>query len=119
MENKISEPMEHQEPNSVTEVVAGVLAEDTKKNTFLQNVGIQNRQPTSDEQNLEAELLAEKRANAELRLMVNSQQEELQVLSMKLQEEEHARMRDWEENARKQAETDAKIDLMFNQIRRN
>ena len=87
METRIAEPAEEQETRSVTEVVAGVLAQNTKKNTFLQNVGIHNNQPTSGGQNLQAELLAQ-RENAELRLLVNSQREQMHELSTKLQETE-------------------------------
>ena len=36
MENKLSGHAEDEEAPSVTEVVAGVLAENTKKSTFLQ-----------------------------------------------------------------------------------
>ena len=84
METRIAEPAEEQETRSVTEVVAGVLAQNTKKNTFLQNVGIHNNQPTSGGQNLQSELLAQ-RENAELRLLVNSQREQMHELSTKLQ----------------------------------
>ena len=87
METKIAEPTEDQETRSVIEVVAGVLAQNTKKSTFLQNVGINNNQPTSGGQNLQAELLAQ-RKNAELRLLVNSQREQMDELAMKLQETE-------------------------------
>ncbi|KAG2598250.1 hypothetical protein PVAP13_5KG366807 [Panicum virgatum] len=71
----------------VIEVVVGVLAQNTKKSTFLQNVGINNNQPTSGGQNLQAELLAQ-RENAQLRLLVNSQREQMDELAMKLQETE-------------------------------
>jgi len=40
MENKQSTLVEGEQPKSATEVVADVLAENTKKNQFLQNVGI-------------------------------------------------------------------------------
>ena len=42
METKITEPVEDQETRSVTEVLADVLAQYTKKNIFLQNVAIRN-----------------------------------------------------------------------------
>lgn len=64
MENKLSTTKEGEEPKSVAHVVADVLAENTKKNQFLQNVGFQNAQLRSSE---DTELEAEKRANAELR----------------------------------------------------
>jgi len=65
METKITEPVEDQETRSVTEVLADVLAQYTKKNIFLQNVGIRNNQPTSAGQNLQAKLMAHGE-NAEL-----------------------------------------------------
>ena len=65
METKITEPVEDQETRSVTEVLVDVLAQYTKKNIFLQNVGIQNNQPTSAGQNLQAKLMAH-RENPEL-----------------------------------------------------
>jgi len=118
METRLAEPAEEQETRSVTEVVAGVLAQNTKKNTFLQNVGIHNNQPTSGGQNLQAELLAQ-RENAELRLLVNSQREQMHELSTKLQETEQARTRDREEMAKKQAETDAKLELVLSMLQRH
>lgn len=43
MENKINEPVEDgQEPKTVIEAVFEVLAEKTKKNKFLHNVGLNN-----------------------------------------------------------------------------
>ncbi|XP_039811804.1 uncharacterized protein LOC120674736 [Panicum virgatum] len=118
METRIAEPAEEQEIRSVTEVVAGVLAQNTKKNTFLENVGIHNNQPTSGGQNLQAELLAQ-RENAELRLLVNSQREQMHELSTKLQETEQARTRDREEMAKKQVETDAKLELVLSMLQRH
>ncbi|XP_039800628.1 uncharacterized protein LOC120665215 isoform X1 [Panicum virgatum] len=47
MENKLSTPVEGEQPMSTTQAVANVLAENAKKNKFLQNVGIQNAQPRS------------------------------------------------------------------------
>jgi len=77
MENKLSAHAEDEEAPSVTEVVAGVLAENTKKTTFLQNVGIQSKKKGT----LKEQLAAEKLAKADLK----SQMEEL---SKKLQESE-------------------------------
>jgi len=100
------------QPKSATEVVADVLAENTKKNQFLQNVGIQAARPRSKVQNIEVQLEAEKRDNAELR-------EQMAVLSKKVQETEHARIKEQEEMKRKQAEMDAKLALVLSQIRPN
>jgi hypothetical protein len=58
---------ESEEPNLASQVVADVLAQNTKKNKFLSNVGIQNGQPHGPSAlNIETELELEKRANAEL-----------------------------------------------------
>jgi hypothetical protein len=56
------------ELKSASQVVGDVLAENTKKNQFLQNVGFQNARPRSSKQNTEAEREVEKRADAELRV---------------------------------------------------
>ncbi|TVU30856.1 hypothetical protein EJB05_22502 [Eragrostis curvula] len=117
MENKISEAVDvDQEPRSVSEVVAAVLAEHTKKSKFLQNVGIESVQPRSSVVNLEQDLAAEKRANAELRLVVDTQREQIDVLSEQLREAEEARVRDKEEMQKRQAETDAKLDFLLSQV---
>jgi hypothetical protein len=42
MENNLATPTESEETNSASQVVADVLAQKTKKNKFLRNVGIQN-----------------------------------------------------------------------------
>ena len=66
MENKLSTRTEGEKLKSAAQVVGDVLAENTKKNQFLQNVGFQNARPRSSEQNTEIELEAEKRTNAEV-----------------------------------------------------
>jgi len=43
MKNKLSAHAEDEEAPFVTEVVAGVLAENTKKSTFLQSVGLHSK----------------------------------------------------------------------------
>ena len=46
MENQLAaQPVEGEEPESKAQVVADVLEHNTKKNLFLQNVGIQNVRP--------------------------------------------------------------------------
>ena len=105
MENKLFKHAEDEETQFVSEVVAGVLAENTKKTTFLQNVRIQCKQKGT----LKEQLAAEKLAKAELK----SQMEEL---SKKLQESEQARVVEQQEMARQQAETNAKLDLLLSQI---
>jgi hypothetical protein len=82
----LSTPIESDEPNSASQVVADVLAQKTKKNKFLRNVGIWNGQPRSgmwgsSVLDIQIELDAKKRANAELRLIVNTQREQMDELS--------------------------------------
>jgi len=108
MENKLSTTTEGEELKSAAQVVADVLAENTKKNQFLQNVGYQNARRISNEQS--AELEAEKKTNAELRVQVVD-------LSNKVQESEQARIIDREEMKRSQSEIEAKLNLLLSQIR--
>ncbi|CAD6333127.1 unnamed protein product [Miscanthus lutarioriparius] len=96
---------EDEEAPSATEVVVAVLAEKTKKPTFLQNVGIQSKKKGT----LKEQLAAEKLAKDE----PTSQMEEL---AKKLQESEQARVAEQQEMARQQAETNAKLDLLLSQI---
>ena len=108
MENKLSTTTEGEELKSAAQVVADVLAENTKKNQFLQNVGYQNARCISNEQS--AELEAEKKTNGELRVQVVD-------LSNKVQESEQARIIDREEMKRSQSEMEAKLNLLLSQIR--
>ena len=78
----------------MVQVVANVLECNNKKSSFLQNVGMQTKRPRISEQ-----LEAEKRENAELRLIVNNQREQMEGLS------------------KKQAELEAKLDLALGQSR--
>ncbi|KAF2944962.1 hypothetical protein DAI22_02g181900 [Oryza sativa Japonica Group] len=110
MENKLSTRTEGEELKSAAQVVADVLAENTKKNRFLKNVGFHNAQPRFSEQSTETELEAEKRTNAELRAQVAD-------LSNKVQESEQARIKDREEMKRSQSEMEAKLNLLLSQIR--
>jgi hypothetical protein len=71
MENNLTTPIESEEPNSASQVVADVLSQKTKKNKFLRNVRIRNGQPRSgmwrsSVLDIQTELDAEKRANDEL-----------------------------------------------------
>lgn len=107
MENKLSQHAEDEETQSVTEVVADVLAENTKKTTFLQNVGIKcknNAQGT-----LKVQLAAERLEKAEL-------QAQLDALSKKLEENEKAMAADRDKMARNQAETNEKLDQLLRQF---
>ncbi|TVU34030.1 hypothetical protein EJB05_15851, partial [Eragrostis curvula] len=124
MEKKIAEAADGEEPVSVSKVVADVLAQHTKRNKFLQNVGIQDVQPRTSVRNLQEELAEEKRANAELRLVVTTQRENIDVLREQVHEAEEARVKDKEEMLKmqaemqkKQAETDAKLELLLSQLK--
>ena len=83
-----AQPTEGEQPKSVLQVVANVLERNNK------NVGMQTKRPR-----LSAQLEAEKRENAELRLIVNNQREQMEGLS------------------KKQAELEAKLDLALGQNR--
>ncbi|CAN6194821.1 unnamed protein product [Urochloa humidicola] len=100
----------------VNEVVHAVLSEKTKKNKFLQNVKIQIVQPTSWEQNPQADLAAE---NAELRAVINTQQAKMEELSKEVLEIKEARRRDREEMNKMKAEMNAKLELVLRQVRRS
>ena len=110
MENKLSTTTEGERLKSIAQVVGDVLAENTKKNQFLQNVGFQDVLPRSSKQNTEIELEVEKRANAELRVQVAD-------LSKQVQESEKARIMDREEIKRTQSEMEAKLNLLLNHVR--
>ena len=110
MENELSTTTEGEELKSAAQVVYDVLAESTKKNKFLQNVGFQNASRRSSarstETELEAERRAERRTNAELRAQVAD-------LSNKVQESEQARIMDREEMKRSQSAMEAKLNLLL------
>ena len=57
----------------------------------------------------------ERRTNSELRSIVNNQREEMDGLSKQVQETEQARIKDHEENWKKQAELEKKVDLLLRQ----
>lgn len=102
----LSTSTEGEEPKSAAQVVADVLAENTKKSRFLQNVGFQNARPRSSEHSSEIELEAD---NAKLRAQVAD-------LLNKVQESEQARIIDREEMKRNQSELEAKLNLLLSQI---
>jgi uncharacterized coiled-coil protein SlyX len=108
MENQLAAPTEGEQTKSATQVVAEVLHKNTKKSQFLHNVGIQIVLPRSSVQNAQAELEAEKRANAELQSIVNSQRAEMDDLSKKVQETEQAMNK-------KQADMEAKLERLLAQ----
>jgi hypothetical protein len=120
MEKKIvDEPDVQQEHMSVSKVVADVLADHTtKRNKLLQNVGIHDVQPRTTVRNLQEQLEDEKRANVKLQSVVNTQREHVEVLSEQVNEAEQARLKDKEEMQKKQAEIDAKLDLLLSQLGR-
>jgi len=57
----------------------------------------------------------EKRTNSELQSIVNNQREEMDVLKNQVQGTEQARIKDQEENRKKQAELEKKIELLLSQ----
>jgi hypothetical protein len=66
---------------------------------------------------IQIELDAEKRANDDLQLIVNTQCEQMDDLSLQVKETEAARIRDQEEMNKQQAELSAKLDLLLDQHR--
>ncbi|CAN6278174.1 unnamed protein product [Urochloa humidicola] len=109
MEAQLAAPLgEGEDPKSASEVVAGVLDDSTKKNMFLQNVGIQIARPRSNLQKVQAQLEVEKLANVDLRVKVDD-------LERKMQETEYARLRDKEEMKKKQDELESKLERMLGQ----
>ena len=106
----VAPPEEGEEPKSATEVVADVLGDSTKKNMFLQNVGIKTGRPRSNVQNVQAQLEVEKKANVELCAKLDD-------LERRSQEKEQARLRDMEEMHNKQASLEAKLQLILDQQR--
>jgi hypothetical protein len=110
MENNLSTPIESEELKSASQVVADVLAQKIKKNKFLQNVGIQNGQPTSQVVlNIETKMEVDKRANAKLRLIVNTQRAQMDDMPQQVKETKAARNRDQEEMKRQQVELNTKL----------
>jgi hypothetical protein len=95
---------EGEEPMSMTQVVPDVLAENTKKNMFLHNVGIQNACSRSTIKNIAAQLEVEKRANCELQSIVDSQHEKLYALLEQMQDADQARIKEQEDMKKKQEE---------------
>ena len=111
MEHQLAAPPEEgEEPKSATEVVADVLDDSTKKNMFLQNVGIKTGRPRSNVQNVQAQLEVEKKANVELRAKLDD-------LERRAGDKEQARLRDMEEMHNKQASLEAKLQLILDQQR--
>lgn len=98
-------PREGEEPKSKTQVVAEVLDQNNKKNTFLRNVGMQTPQPRPTTQDVAAQLEREKMEKAELLSVVNNQRKQLE-------EAEHARIR-MEEMSKTCADLEAKVNLLL------
>ena len=98
-----------------TQVVGVVLHQNTKTNHFLRNVGIQVAKRRTTRQNVQAELEVEKRTNSELQSIVKNQREEMDGLKNQVQGTEQARIKDQEENRKKQAELEKKIELLLSQ----
>ncbi|CAN6288511.1 unnamed protein product [Urochloa humidicola] len=101
-------PAKGEDPKSTTDVVSGVLDDNTKKNMFLQNVGIQTMRPKSILQNVKAQLEVQKTTNIQLHRKVDD-------LERKAQETEQERLRDKEKMKKKYGELEAKCELMLGQ----
>ena len=86
---------------------------------FLQNVGVKIRNCRSSLQNVQAQLKVERRTNVELQSIVNNQREVMNDLSKQMQEIEQARIKDQEENRKKQAVLEAKLELLLGQNRQS
>ncbi|KAG2555978.1 hypothetical protein PVAP13_8NG059505 [Panicum virgatum] len=111
----LAAPTEDGLPKSATQVVGDVLHQNTKTNHFLRNVGIQVAKRRTTLQNVQAELEVEKRTNSELQSIVNNQREEMDGLKNQVQGIEQARIKDQEENRKKQAKLEKKIELLLSQ----
>ncbi|CAN6357950.1 unnamed protein product [Urochloa humidicola] len=100
---------DREQPKHVNEVVHSVLSSKTKKNMFLQNVGIQIAQPTPTIQNPQPDLARE---NAELRAIVTAQRAQMEELSKEVQETRESRSRDKEELKKLRAD----MELVLRQV---
>jgi len=119
MENQLATPIDDGQPNPATKVVADVLDKNTKNSHFLQNVGVKIRNRRSSLQNVQAQLEVERRTNVELQSIVNNQREAMNDLSNQMQETKQARIKDQEENRKKQAVLEAKLELLLGQNRQS
>ena len=115
MENQLAAPTEDGQLKSATQVVGAVLHQNTKTNHFLRNVGIQVAKRRTTLQNIHAELEVEKRTNSKLQSIVNNQRQEMDGLKNQVQGTEQARIKDQEENRKKQDEMEKKIELLLSQ----
>ena len=70
----------------------------------------------SSVQNVETQLEAERKANAELQSLVSIQRERMDVLLKQVHEAELVRIREQEEMKKKQDAMDAQLELMLSQI---
>jgi hypothetical protein len=112
------------QPKDVTDVVSQALAQKTKKNRFLVNVGLQsNATRVSAERDLEEELVVEKQTSNDLREVVKAQQQQMEEMMKKFQEAEAARAKQEEERAKqeeeskkRQADIDALIKTLMSMV---
>jgi DNA-binding helix-hairpin-helix protein with protein kinase domain len=124
IEEKLNEPVDDGlQPKDVTDVVSQALAQKTKKNRFLVNVGLQsNATRVSAERDLEEELVVEKQTSNDLREVVKAQQQQMEEMMKKFQEAEAARAKQEEERAKqeeskkRQAEIDALIKTLVSMV---
>ncbi|OQU93392.1 uncharacterized protein LOC8059490 isoform X3 [Sorghum bicolor] len=121
MEDKINAPVQDgEEPKDVADIVHEVLAQKTKKNKFLVNVGLKRSSATEDyaesQHELQAELLQEKQTTSELKEVVKAQQMQMDEMMKKFQKGEIARAKQDEEYKKKQDETNALIRGLMSMI---
>ncbi|KAK3146772.1 hypothetical protein QOZ80_3BG0271720 [Eleusine coracana subsp. coracana] len=97
IENRLAaQPTEGEEPKSDVQVVSKVLDQNTKKNLFLQNVGIQTAPPPRlSARDVATQLEAEKVENGELWKIISNQSKQMDEMS------------------KKQAELEAKLELLL------
>lgn len=116
METRLSASREGEQSLSPTKVVADVLAQKTKKSSFLKNIGIHSACSRPSIRSIQAQLEVEKRANGDLRAVV-AQREQLDLLLKQVQETEQESIREQDEMKKKQAEMEAKLQLVLSQIK--
>jgi hypothetical protein len=126
MEGKIN-AHDGEESKDVADVVSEVLVQKTKKNSFLANVGMKSSSACKDNIEsrceLKAELEMEKQTSSDLRVLVKTQQVQIEAqqvqmddMMKKFQKSKIARARQEDEFKKKQAEIDALIKGLMSMI---
>ena len=109
-----AQPAEGEEPKSKAQIVADVLEHNTKKNLFLQNVGIQTVRPRRlSARDAAAQLEAEKMQNAKLQSIISNQSKQLDEIEQARVRDKEERIRDKDEMSQKDADLEAKVELLL------